>query len=156
MNKINETFNKIKASEELKEKTYLKIIRQKKTRTIKTPLLTLSFALTSILILFMIYNYNDEPNKEVNGDTFMINETSDDSINSITYNGYTYVEDSSVISSDMLDENLGPLDNYSIRSDLMEASTLSDDKAFVYSIKDSSNIAVVRKDKITVYVKISE
>ena len=145
MNNIKCVFDELKASEELKEKTYKRIISKKKNIYDKKKLfISISLALASLLIFFTVLNKEDIDNEA------RFKATIDE--DAIIYNGYTYIADDSIITIDMLDKELA--------MDLMLESNYEEESSYkLYTIKgidDYSKLATLDDGKITLYIRIDK
>ncbi|MDD2435665.1 MAG: hypothetical protein PHO63_05395 [Bacilli bacterium] len=150
MNKIYNAFSSIKASDELKEKTYQKIIENSNIKTKKTKTFYLSLVLTSIIICIFLYNYSDSFNSFTPNNDHII--TTKDETDIIMYNNNKYVLDNNIIiDKDMLDKKL---DIIITQDNMMESYNSNSSNISIYSIKnidESKQIAVLRNNKILVY-----
>lgn len=152
MNNINKEFEKIKASNELKERTYQRIKNKpKRSNYILKGAISLSVALASILIVFLVYNQNNVPSKDLNMHV-MLNETYKAREDMIFYNEHIYTTDGTGIGKDMLDKELGTLNK--VDTDLTkDFDSYYHDGASLYSIKDDdSKLAVLDSGTILVFV----
>lgn len=154
MNKIYNTFSNITASDELKEKTYQRIIENNKSKNSrKINLFHLSLAMTSIIICVFIYSISDNNNNNLNTtseteiDLFNTQDNSSNENDFIIYNDTRYIyDDSIVIEESMLDEIISYTDN-EVKS--LRYSTP------IYSIKNidkTLRIAIINDNKVLVFV----
>lgn len=154
MNKIYNTFSNITASDELKEKTYQRIIKNNKSKNSrKINLFHLSLAMTSIIICVFIYSISDNNNNNLNTtseteiDLFNTQDNSSNENDFIIYNDTRYIyDDSIVIEESMLDEIISYTDN-EVKS--LRYSTP------IYSIKNidkTLRIAIINDNKVLVFV----
>lgn len=153
MNKIYNTFSRIKASDELKTKTYQKIIEHSyNNKKIKRKYFYPSLAVTSIIICLFLYNYKDITNNFKPEDYKITSiDSSNYETNYIIYNNDKYVLDNSiVIEKEMLDKELEIIhQDYVIGTYISPSNYIS-----IYSIKNISKeeqIAILKDDKVIVY-----
>ncbi len=160
MNRIYNTFSSIKASDELKNKTYQKIIEHNySNKKIKRKYFHPSLVIASIIICLFLYNYNNIINT-FKPEDYKINsiDSAQYETNYIMYNNNKYVlDDSIVIEKEMLDEKLetivqdlgmeidayAPINNsiYSIKniSEKEQIAVFKNNQVFVYKIEDKTN-----------------
>jgi len=154
MNKIYNTFSNITASDELKEKTYQRIIKNNKSKSSKKiNLFHLSLAMTSIIICVFIYSISDNKNNNLNTtseteiDLFNTQDNSNNENDFIIYNDKKYIyNDSIVIEESMLDKIISYTDN--------EVKSLPYSTP-IYSIKNidkTLRIAIINDNKVLVFV----
>ncbi len=154
MNKIYNTFSNITASDELKEKTYQRIIKNNKSKSSKKiNLFHLSLAMTSIIICVFIYSISDNNNNNLNTtseteiDLFNTQDNSSNENDFIIYNDKKYIyDDSIVIEESMLDKIISYTDN--------EVKSLPYSTP-IYSIKNidkTLRIAIINDNKVLVFV----
>lgn len=146
MNNIYNVFSQIKASDELKNRTYQKIIEMNNNKTSKRKfnfiILYKSLAVASIIICLFLYGFH-------NISTNLSHKNSD----IITYKNHQYILDNStIIDEDMLDQMLDIIsDNSSDETFSIASSNLT-----IYSIKNinaDEKIALLKDGKILVYKK---
>mgnify|MGYP001001374968 CR=1 FL=1 len=151
MNKIYNAFSSIKASDELKEKTYQKIMENNNViKTKKMKVFYVSLVLTSIIICIFLYNYSDSfENFTPNNDHTMTTKSETDVI---MYNNNKYVLDNNIIiDMDMLDKKL---DIIITQDNMMESYNSNSSIISIYSIKnidEAKQIAVLKNNMILVY-----
>lgn len=154
MNKIYNTFSNITASDELKEKTYQRIIKKNKVKSSKKiNLFHLSLAMTSIIICVFIYSISDNNNNNLNTtseteiDLFNTQDNSSNENDFIIYNDTRYIyDDNIIVEESMLDEIISYTDN-EVKS--LRYSTP------IYSIKNidkTLRIAIINDNKVLVFV----
>lgn len=154
MNKIYNTFSNITASDELKEKTYQRIIENNKSKSSrKINLFHLSLAMTSIIICVFIYSISDNNNNNLNTtseteiDLFNTQDNSSNENDFIIYNDKRYIyDDNIIVEESMLDEIISYTDN-EVKS--LRYSTP------IYSIKNidkTLRIAIINDNKVLVFV----
>lgn len=157
MNRIHNAFNNITVNDELKEKTYQKIIiNNKPTNHKKINFFHLSLAMTSIIVCIFIYSINNHKNNDLNSQPEVnILNAVDASLNEnnyIIYNNTKYILDNSIIiEENMLDKKIGNT-NQAFDSN-MESDFQNN--ASIYSIKNidkTLQIAVLTNNKILVFV----
>jgi hypothetical protein len=165
MKKINDIFANITASEELKKKTYQRILERKyeKQIFIRRRLSIFSYTFASIVIgLFVYNNYNilNDADKIGTLGTEDISITNDVNVHedSFLYNNNSYVIASDIITLDLLDKKIGALNQVDSEQKLSKNfDSYYHNGASVYTIKNINNkLAIINNDEIIVYIRVNE
>lgn len=152
MNKINKAFDKLHASRELKERTYQKIKGRlnEKNKYKKKFILFLPLAFTCACCFFTFYIHDNDIDKASGKDVnLMSTEAPECSSDELLYNNHTYIIDND--RSDVsIDKKIGTLNQANdVLSHNLDSSCHNG--AFLYTIKNSNNLAVLDNDNILVY-----
>jgi hypothetical protein len=150
MNRIKDAFDNIKVSNNLKERTYQKIINNKKYSTKFHIIMSLSCALTCLLFGIFVYNYNGHKLDNNKENVLTVKNVKNDSF---IYHKNIYLFDHITSDKDVLGKKLGSLK-------VVESNPTNDfesyyhNKASLYKIKGSLNdneLAVLDNNEISIY-----
>lgn len=161
MNKIYKAFSKIIVSEELKQKTLLKMqskIEQKNKKQ-RYNKVYFSLALTcSVMLMFVTgFNYFSRSSTPINNDNDVINIfTIETNENGFLYNNNLYKETDSVINLELLSKKIGVLTQIPLDLKLtQDFDSYHYNKGEVYTVKgvdDYNQLIIVYNDELILYI----